>query len=71
LPAIAAVVIGGVYLFGGRGTVWGALIGALLLSTILDGLVLLNISPFYTELVEGVVILLAVMLGYLKKRGTV
>jgi hypothetical protein len=42
-----------------------------LLSTILDGLVLLNISPFYTELVEGIVILLAVMLGYLKKRGTV
>lgn len=71
LPAIAAVVIGGVYLFGGRGTVWGALLGALLLSTILDGLVLLNISPFYTELVEGVVILLAVMLGYLKKRSTV
>ncbi|MFA7496484.1 MAG: ABC transporter permease [Acidithiobacillus sp.] len=71
LPAIAAAVIGGVYLFGGRGTVWGALIGALLLSTILDGLILLNISPFYTELVEGVVILLAVMLGYLKKSGTV
>ncbi len=71
LPAIAAAVIGGVYLFGGRGTVWGVLIGALLLSTILDGLVLLNISPFYTELVEGIVILLAVMLGYLKKRGTV
>ncbi len=70
LPAIAAVVIGGVYLFGGRGTVWGALIGALLLSTILDGLVLMNISPFYTELVEGVVILLAVMLGYLKKRSS-
>ncbi|MBU2752999.1 ABC transporter permease [Acidithiobacillus thiooxidans] len=71
LPAIAAAVIGGVYLFGGRGTVWGVLLGALLLSTILDGLVLLNISPFYTELVEGVVILLAVMLGYLKKRSTV
>ncbi|WP_081577493.1 ABC transporter permease [Acidithiobacillus thiooxidans] len=71
LPAIAAAVIGGVYLFGGRGAVWGVLLGALLLSTILDGLVLLNISPFYTELVEGVVVLLAVMLGYLKKRSKV
>ena len=70
LPAIAAVVIGGVSLFGGRGSVWGAVLGALILSTILDGLVLLNISPFYTQLVEGVVILLAVMTGHLRKRSS-
>ena len=70
LPAIAAVVIGGVSLFGGRGSVWGAVLGALILSTILDGLVLLNISPFYTELVEGIVILLAVMMGHLRKRSS-
>ena len=70
LPAIAAVVIGGVSLFGGRGSVWGAVLGALILSTILDGLVLLNISPFYTQLVEGVVILLAVMMGHLRKRSS-
>ncbi|UTV81053.1 ABC transporter permease [Acidithiobacillus sp. YTS05] len=70
LPAIAAVVIGGVSLFGGRGSVWGAVLGALILSTILDGLVLLNISPFFTELVEGVVILLAVMMGHLRKRSS-
>lgn len=70
LTAIAAVVIGGVSLFGGRGSVWGVLVGALLISTILDGLVLLNVSPFYTQLVEGVVILLAVMLDYVKRRAT-
>ncbi|MEJ2631825.1 MAG: ABC transporter permease [Acidihalobacter sp.] len=68
LTAIAAVVIGGVSLFGGRGSVWGAVMGALLISTILDGLVLLNVSPYYTELVQGFVILLAVMLDYLKRR---
>lgn len=67
LTAIAAVVIGGVSLFGGRGSVWGAVMGALLISTILDGLVLLNVSPYYTELVQGFVILLAVMLDYLKR----
>ncbi|MGC9271034.1 ABC transporter permease [Acidiphilium sp.] len=68
LTAIAAVVIGGVSLFGGVGSIWGVLVGALLISTILDGLVLLNVSPFYTQLVEGVVILLAVMLDYVKRR---
>lgn len=68
LTAIAAVVIGGVSLFGGIGSIWGVLLGALLISIILDGLVLLNVSPFYTQLVEGVVILLAVMLDYLKRR---
>jgi ribose transport system permease protein len=68
LTAIAAVVIGGVSLFGGVGSIWGVLVGALLISTILDGLVLLNVSPFYTQMVEGIVILLAVMLDYLKRR---
>lgn len=67
LTAIAAVVIGGVSLFGGRGTVWGAVMGALLIATILDALVLLNVPPYYTQLVQGFVILLAVMLDYLKR----
>lgn len=71
LTAIAAVVIGGVSLFGGRGSVGGAVMGALLISTILDGLVLLNVSPYYTELVQGFVILIAVMLDYLKRREIV
>ena len=68
LTAIAAVVIGGVSLFGGRGKVSGAVTGALLISTILDALVLLNVPPYYTQLVQGFVILLAVMLDYLKRR---
>lgn len=68
LTAIAAVVIGGVSLFGGRGKVSGAVIGALLIATILDALVLLNVPPYYTQLVQGFVILLAVMLEYLKRR---
>lgn len=68
LTAIAAVVIGGVSLFGGRGKVSSAVIGALLIATILDALVLLNVPPYYTQLVQGFVILLAVMLDYLKRR---
>lgn len=70
LSAIAAVVIGGVSLFGGRGKVSGAVIGALLIATILDALVLLNVPPYYTQLVQGFVILLAVMLDYLKRRDS-
>ena len=46
----------------------GAVTGALLISTILDALVLLNVPPYYTQLVQGFVILLAVMLDYLKRR---
>lgn len=68
LTAIAAVVIGGVSLFGGRGNAWGALLGALIITTILNGLILLNVPPFYTQMVEGLVILAAVLLENLRRR---
>ena len=55
-----AVVIGGASLFGGRGTVWGSLIGAFLVAVIRNGAVQLNIGTFYQNVLIGVIIWLAV-----------
>lgn len=62
LDAIAAVVIGGTSLAGGRGRIVGTLIGALIIGVIDNGLNLLNVSSFYQQIVKGGVILLAVLL---------
>jgi ribose transport system permease protein len=65
LDAIAAVVIGGTSLNGGKGTVWGTLIGAVIIGVLNNGLVLLNVSPFWQQVVKGSVILLAVIIDKL------
>lgn len=62
LDAIAAVVIGGTSLMGGRGRIVGTLIGALIIGVLDNGLNLLNVSSFYQQIVKGGVILLAVLL---------
>ena len=62
LDAIAAVVIGGTSLSGGVGTVTGTVIGALIIGVLNNGLVLLNVSPFWQQVVKGLVILLAVII---------
>jgi len=62
LDAIAAVVLGGASLKGGKGTVLGTLFGALIIGTINNGLNLLNISPFFQQAIKGCVILAAVLL---------
>lgn len=62
LDAIAAVVIGGTSLNGGRGSVWGTVIGAVIIGVLNNGLVLLNVSPFWQQVVKGSVILLAVII---------
>ena len=64
----AAAVIGGVSLNGGRGTMVGALGGVLLLSVLAAGLNLVNISPFWLDLVRGLVILFAMLLEAQKAR---
>jgi ribose transport system permease protein len=68
LQAIAAAVVGGASLFGGRGTVLGAVVGAVLFTTISNGAVLLNIDPFWEMVVEGLLIALVVYLDNLQKR---
>jgi ribose transport system permease protein len=62
LDAIAAVVIGGTSLSGGRGTIMGTVLGALIIGVLNNGLVLLNVSPFWQQVVKGGVILLAVII---------
>jgi ribose transport system permease protein len=62
LDAIAAVVIGGTSLGGGKGSVWGTVMGAIIIGVLNNGLVLLNVSPFWQQVVKGGVILLAVII---------
>jgi ribose/xylose/arabinose/galactoside ABC-type transport system permease subunit len=61
LDAIAATVIGGTSLMGGEGTIWGTLIGALIMGVLRNGLTLLGISSFVQQIVIGSVIILAVL----------
>ena len=61
LDAIAAVVLGGTSLAGGRGHIVGTLIGALIIGTLNNGLNILDVSSFYQQVVKGIVILLAVL----------
>ncbi|NKX56588.1 ABC transporter permease [Arthrobacter mobilis] len=60
LDAIAAVVIGGASLMGGRGTVWGTAIGLLLIQTLNNGLDLLIVPSYWQDVIKGVLIVLAV-----------
>jgi ribose transport system permease protein len=69
LDAIAAAVIGGASLFGGEGSVIGALIGALLMELISNGGDLLNISNFWQDVILGVVILAAVAYDQVRRRA--
>jgi ribose transport system permease protein len=62
LDSIAAVVIGGTSLSGGVGTVTGTVIGAAIIGVLNNGLVLLDVSPFWQQVVKGGVILLAVII---------
>lgn len=68
LDAIAAVVLGGTSLSGGRGKIFGTLIGALIIGTLNNGLNLLGVSSFYQMVVKGIVILIAVLLD--RKKAT-
>lgn len=70
LPAIAAVLIGGTSLFGGSGTVGGTLIGALILTLVLNGMNLLQINSAWQPLVTGVIVVLAVWIDNLARRSS-
>jgi ribose transport system permease protein len=68
LDAIAAVVLGGTSLAGGRGRIVGTLIGSVILGVLSTGLILMNV-PFFTQLlIKGIVIILAVAIDSLKQR---
>ena len=63
LDVIAAVVLGGTALLGGRGTILGTVLGALTIAVIGNGLILAHISPFFTQIVTGLIILAAIWLN--------
>jgi erythritol transport system permease protein len=67
LNAIAAVVIGGAALSGGRGTIRGTLIGAFVIGFLVDGLVLVGVSVFWQQVIKGAVIILAVAVDQLQQ----
>ncbi|MDQ8187656.1 ribose ABC transporter permease [Pelagicoccus sp. SDUM812002] len=69
LDSIAAVVIGGTSLSGGRGTVMGTVLGCLIIGVLNNGLFLLNVSPFWQQVIKGGVILLAVAIDKMNTKG--
>jgi ribose transport system permease protein len=70
MSVIAAVVIGGTSLFGGSGSVLGTVIGSLMVAIIGNGLILLNVNPFYQYVINGVIIILAVSFNNAKRKRT-
>ncbi|MBN1482873.1 ribose ABC transporter permease [candidate division KSB1 bacterium] len=69
LDSIAAVVIGGTSLSGGKGSIIGTVIGAGIIGVLNNGLVLLNVSPFWQQVIKGFVILLAVVIDKFNTKG--
>lgn len=69
LDSIAAVVIGGTSLNGGRGTILGTVLGCLIIGVLNNGLVLLEVSPFWQQVIKGMVILIAVAVDKMGNRN--
>ncbi len=61
LTAIAATTIGGTSHYGGIGTIWGAVVGALVLGVLRNGMTLMGIEPYWQQIVEGAIIIVAVI----------
>jgi ribose transport system permease protein len=68
LDAIAAVVIGGTSLSGGKGSILGTVLGCLIIGVLNNGLFLLNVSPFWQQIIKGIVILIAVALDRMGRK---
>ncbi|MCO6452797.1 MAG: ABC transporter permease [Caldilineales bacterium] len=69
ITVIAAVILGGTSLAGGKGTIIGTLIGVLILGTLTNGMILLGVSAYYQQIAQGFVLLLAVGLDQLRTRS--
>jgi ribose transport system permease protein len=71
LDAIAAVILGGTSFVGGIGSIWGTLVGALIIAVLSNGLVLIGVSDIWQFIVKGLVIIAAVMLDRVRLQGSV
>ena len=69
LDAITAVVLGGTSLFGGRGVIIGSLIGAVVVGVLRNGLTLMGVSSVYQVLITGILVILAVTVDQLSRKG--
>ncbi|WP_298833604.1 ABC transporter permease [uncultured Piscinibacter sp.] len=69
LDAITAVVLGGTSLFGGRGVIIGSLIGAVVVGVLRNGLTLMGVSSVYQVLITGILVILAVAIDQLSRKG--
>jgi simple sugar transport system permease protein len=68
LPALAAVFVGGTSVFGGRGTVWGTFLGAFMIGGIDAGIIAVGLTDYYTELIYGAIILVAISIHAVLQR---
>ena len=68
-PAVAAVVVGGTSIQGGRGAIWRTLCGILFLELIRNGLNLLEVDSYYQSIAQGAIILLAIAADPASRRG--
>ena len=68
LNAIAAAVLGGTSMSGGRGTVGGTIIGAFVIGMLSDGLVMMGVSSFWQMVIKGVVIIAAVVVDQVQRK---
>lgn len=66
---ITAVVLGGTSMSGGKGTIVGALIGAILIGTLENGMVMMNINSYWQDVISGIVLVIAVVFDIIKNRG--
>ena len=69
LDAITAVVLGGTSLFGGRGVILGSLIGAIVVGVLRNGLTLMGVQSVYQVLITGILVILAVAIDQLSRKG--
>ena len=71
LDSIAAVVIGGASLMGGSGTIFGSVVGSLIIGVLLVGLVLLNVEPYWQMVSVGAILIAAVFLDQVRSKGLI
>lgn len=65
---VTAIVLGGASLSGGRGTIWGTLVGLLIIGVLNNGLTLLNVNSFHQQVTSGALLILAVSFDQLRQR---